>query len=69
MPEERMIVISYALEGDEVRLSKANFDRLLSHVKDRDISFLTSVALKPKKAAAKMKRGPYKKKLTTKKTE
>jgi hypothetical protein len=60
MPEERMIVISYALEGDDVRLSKVNFDRLLSHVKDRDISFMTSVALKPK-LKPKMKR-TYKKK-------
>jgi hypothetical protein len=63
MAEERMIVISYSLEGDEVRLTKANFDRLLSHIKDRELQFMTSVALKPK-PKAKMKRGPYKKKTT-----
>lgn len=59
MPEERMIVISYTLEGDDVRLSKANFDRLLNQVKDRDVAFMTSVALKPK-SKPKMKL-PYKK--------
>lgn len=64
MPEERMIVISYTQEGDDVRLSKANFDRLLSHIKDRDLQFMTSVALKPK-LKAKMKRGPYRKKNKT----
>jgi hypothetical protein len=68
MPEERMIVISYVLEGDDVKLSKANFDRLLSHVKDRDIAFMTSVALKPRKPTVKMKR-PYKKRKKVTPTE
>jgi hypothetical protein len=64
MPVERMIVVSYTIEGDDVRLTKVNFDRLLSHVKDRDIEFWTSVALKPRKSTVKMKRSYKKKKVT-----
>ena len=62
MPVNRTVSISITLDGDQVTLSRKDWDRLLTFVGDRDVSYNTQLSLKPKNVASpKMKRGPYKK--------
>lgn len=46
--DPRTITIAYQQVNGTVSMSAANFQRLLSHITDRDVEILQSVALQPK---------------------
>jgi len=53
--DPRAIVIPYTREGDKVILAEKDFIRLLSHVSERHVEFLSQLALKPKAKTKKAK--------------
>jgi len=54
------ISVPIQINGDRVTLSRRDWDRILSHISDRDVVYETQLALRPKA----MPKRAYKKRVT-----